>query len=255
MIALLLRLYPARWRTRYGDEFGALLAERPLGPFDVADVLLGALDAHLHLRGLGSWSDHRRGVPMTLRVGGLAAFAAGSLMLIAFLAAQVRSDLANLLLVAGLVNMPVAVAGLSSHQFRAHPGLTWAAFLGPAVGVVVALIGGLVAVVWPSQSVVGPLGGFELFFTGFLIAIAGTAVFAIASLWSRTLPRTGVLALAIGSAFALAWAALLVFAKVTPPEPLAFVLQLGPLAFAGGWAVLGALTLREYHSVPSPDVA
>ena len=81
MIAFLLRLYPARWRTRYGDEFAALLAERPLGPFDVADVLLGALDAQLHLRGLGSWSEHRRGFPMSLRLGGVAAFAGGTLML------------------------------------------------------------------------------------------------------------------------------------------------------------------------------
>ena len=81
MIALLLRLYPARWRTRYGDEFAALLAERPLGPFDVADVLLGALDAHLHLRGLGSWSEHRRGFPMSLRIGGFAAAIGGALIL------------------------------------------------------------------------------------------------------------------------------------------------------------------------------
>jgi hypothetical protein len=59
MIALLLRLYPARWRARYGDEFEQILADRPLGPFDVADILLGTLDAHLHLRGLRAASAHR----------------------------------------------------------------------------------------------------------------------------------------------------------------------------------------------------
>ena len=80
MIALLIRLYPARWRARYGDEFEALLAERPLGPFDVADVALGALDAHLHLRGLGSWSEHRRGFPMSLRIGAWAAIVGGALL-------------------------------------------------------------------------------------------------------------------------------------------------------------------------------
>ena len=69
MIALLLRLYPARWRARYGDEFAAVLEERPLGPFDVADVLLGALDAHLHLRGLGAASQHAKGFAMSLRIG------------------------------------------------------------------------------------------------------------------------------------------------------------------------------------------
>ena len=73
MIALLLRLYPARWRARYGDEFAAVLEERPLGPFDVADILLGALDAHLHLRGLGAASEHGKGFAMSLRIGGYAA--------------------------------------------------------------------------------------------------------------------------------------------------------------------------------------
>ena len=28
----LIRLYPARWRARYGDEFEAILEERPLRP-------------------------------------------------------------------------------------------------------------------------------------------------------------------------------------------------------------------------------
>ncbi len=73
MIALLLRLYPARWRARYGGELGVVLAERPLGPFDVADLLLGALDAPLHLQALGTISEHRRGLPVTLRIGSYAA--------------------------------------------------------------------------------------------------------------------------------------------------------------------------------------
>ena len=51
MTRLLLRCYPARWRARYGDEFEALLDEASLGPFDVADILLGAIDARLRLRG------------------------------------------------------------------------------------------------------------------------------------------------------------------------------------------------------------
>ena len=64
--SLLVRVYPPRWRARYGAEFETLLEERPLGPFDVADVLLGALDAHLHLRGLGAASEHTKGFTMTL---------------------------------------------------------------------------------------------------------------------------------------------------------------------------------------------
>lgn len=46
-VSALLRLYPASWRARYGDEFAALLEDCAPTPFMLADVLLGALDAHL----------------------------------------------------------------------------------------------------------------------------------------------------------------------------------------------------------------
>ena len=41
----LVRLYPAPWRRRYGDEFLALLADEGVSPRVVLHVLLGALDA------------------------------------------------------------------------------------------------------------------------------------------------------------------------------------------------------------------
>ncbi|MGH2517241.1 MAG: hypothetical protein ACRDHP_16450, partial [Ktedonobacterales bacterium] len=44
----LLSLYPPAWRSRYGDELAALLEATRLSPFVFLDVLLGALDAHLH---------------------------------------------------------------------------------------------------------------------------------------------------------------------------------------------------------------
>ena len=46
---VLLRLYPRAWRERYGEELAAQLgAERPLRAGVVADLVRGALDAHLH---------------------------------------------------------------------------------------------------------------------------------------------------------------------------------------------------------------
>src|SRR5262249_8202077 len=44
-IRALLRLYPRVWRRRYGVEFAALLAQGPLSPMEVADVVRGAADA------------------------------------------------------------------------------------------------------------------------------------------------------------------------------------------------------------------
>lgn len=46
---LLLRLYPAAWRARYGEEFAALLSDQRLTPRVALDVLLGALDAQLRV--------------------------------------------------------------------------------------------------------------------------------------------------------------------------------------------------------------
>jgi len=44
----LLRLYPAGWRERYGEEFAAVLARQRASPGLILDVLSGAIDAHLH---------------------------------------------------------------------------------------------------------------------------------------------------------------------------------------------------------------
>ncbi|HEY2723557.1 MAG TPA: hypothetical protein VGI84_02615 [Pseudonocardiaceae bacterium] len=43
------KLYPRAWRDRYADEVLDLLAHRPPGPRAAADLLLGALDAHLNI--------------------------------------------------------------------------------------------------------------------------------------------------------------------------------------------------------------
>ena len=75
----LLRLYPRAWRDRYGEELAALLEDRPAGPFDVIDLVLGALDAHLHWRNLDNRLDQRKGIPMSLRLSGLAAIVGGGL--------------------------------------------------------------------------------------------------------------------------------------------------------------------------------
>ena len=45
----LLYLYPQAWRTRYEEEFLALLEECPCSPWTIWDACLGAIDAHLHL--------------------------------------------------------------------------------------------------------------------------------------------------------------------------------------------------------------
>ncbi len=43
----LVRLYPARWRARYQDEFAAMLDDERLTPCLIADLLKGAVAAHM----------------------------------------------------------------------------------------------------------------------------------------------------------------------------------------------------------------
>src|SRR6266480_3340696 len=44
----LLALYPRSWRLRYGEEIAAILGEERLSLSLVVDLILGAIDAHLH---------------------------------------------------------------------------------------------------------------------------------------------------------------------------------------------------------------
>ena len=194
--SLLIRCYPARWRDRYGDEFEALLGDRPLGPFDVADILLGALDAQLRLRGGGAHLAQGRGLSMSLRIGGFAAIVGASLLTVAaFLGSGlvlVDGAIAPVLLVSGLSVLLVAVAGLSAFQARAHPILIWLSFAATAIGTAASLVGfiglGLAGdalwVVW---------------FLGSMTALAGSALFAIATYRTAVLSRAAAALLAVGS--------------------------------------------------------
>jgi hypothetical protein len=73
----LLRLYPAAWRARYGDEFAELLAARPPSVRDRADIVFGAVDARLHSQVADT--PPRRVASTGDRVLAFAALAAGAL--------------------------------------------------------------------------------------------------------------------------------------------------------------------------------
>jgi hypothetical protein len=258
MIALLLRLYPARWRSRYGDEFAALLAERPLGPFDVADVALGALDAHLHLRGLGSWSEHRRGFPMSLRIGAWAAIAGGALMLTGLVWSSfdtADSDPGIWLFLVGMVSLLVALAGLSAFQAREHPALVWAAFLLPAIGGGVTTLGVIAMGVAPDQRLVGDLTAWSFFIVGLLATVAGSVLFAAATWATGALPRTGAILLGVTCGISLTAFVVSIAGGDAFWEFLRPVFTFAYLAFPVGWVLFGAAALRADRPAVAPSPA
>ena len=138
MIGLLLAMYPARWRQRYGEEFRAVLESRPLGPFDVADVLIGALDARLTRRQFAGAAGIDGGPLMMLRIGGFGAIAGGILWFArprrfehARWRATRRGSCCSRL---GTVGLLLALIGLSAFQAHRDPMLAWAAFAIPGIG-------------------------------------------------------------------------------------------------------------------------
>lgn len=240
MSSFLIRLYPASWRARYGDEFEAILGEHPLGPFDVADILLGAMDAQLRLRGHGAVS-HGRGLSMSLRIGGFAAIIGAGLLaaagLLSYGLVPVADAVQPFLLVTGLAALLVALAGLSAFQAREHPRLTWGAFATTAAGTIIAAIG-LVATALSAGDTY-----WALRVGGFLTALVGSALFAISTYRTATLSRTGAVLLGIGS--------ILPFVGLSiQPLYLASV-----ICFLLGWFVLGVQAIRLDRPATTPRPA
>ncbi len=247
MIALLLRAYPARWRARYGDEFAAVLAERPLGPFDVADVLLGALDAHLHLRGLGAASEHRKGFAMSLRIGGYAAILGGVLFFAGFLVNGLDgSDEAwptSGIIVAGIAVLLVGIAGLSAFQARRHPALVWAAFLATLTGGLLAIAGVLYMGIAGDDELALGLSGWSVGMLGLVTLMAGSGLFALATWRTGMMSRAGTILL--GVAGILAVPSTIGMLQGWPWEPfVSLSLFTMLIAFVGGWIVTGIAAIR-----------
>jgi hypothetical protein len=255
MIALLLRLYPTRWRTRYGDEFTALLAERPLGPFDVADVLLGAIDAHLHLRGLGSASQHAKGFPMSLRIGGYAAIVGAVLWLVGLAGASIDDTDSEVwpwaAFAAGAIALLVALAGLSAFLARRYPRLIWAAFAVPALGAMLSVVGLVGSQLRVPGTLLATLTPWEVWFLGLVLLVVGSGLFGIAGLRAGGVSRSGSALLLVAG---LTVIPLLVgVSGLVPWEPVMSAMGIVLLfSFVGGWIVLGIGAIRSDRPMVAP---
>ena len=231
MRSFLIRCYPAGWRARYGDEFEAILKERPLGPFDVADILLGALDAQLRLRRRGADITQGRGLSMSLRVGGIAAILAAPLLALAWFLGYgpvaIEPFIPGMLLLAGLTLLLVALAGLTAFQARTDPKVTWAAIAVPAIGLVVFSIGAFATVVTRNDY-------WVLMMLGVLAGVVGSALFAIVTYRTAVLSRGAALLIGVGSVLPFA-------AGVTSFYAL---LVVAIIFFLLGWFALGIQAIR-----------
>lgn len=249
MIGLLLAMYPAQWRRRYGEEFRAVLESRPLGPFDVADVLLGALDARSRVLRLAGMPENHGGHHTMLRIGGVGAIVGGAFWVVGFIVSSQNSEgdasgwLA--LMAAGTVALLLAVVGLSAFQAHRNPRLAWAAFLIPAAGLLITFAGLIGSFVGPSDSpIIAGWSWWSIWVVGLVGTVVGSVLFAVATVQAAVLSRRGGVALAASSVLFLL-IAMLGWGAPTM-EPLAQLLFGGSVvAFGGSWAWLGLSALRR----------
>ena len=246
MTRILIRLYPARWRARYGEEFAAILEERPLGPFDVADILLGALDAQLRLRRPGTDLAHGRSFSMSLRIGGYAAVLGGALLATSIalgmgLVGNVEPVVPGLLGVTGSLALLVALAGLSAFQGRTHPAISWAAVAVTAVGASVVTVG-----------IVGMelfRGGYwDVFVAGILGVFVGSILFAIATYRTAALSRRAAWMVGVASVLTIVAG---FGGNILGPVPLVVT----TIGFALGWFMLGIDAIRLDRPATEPRPA
>jgi hypothetical protein len=252
MRSVLIRLYPARWRARYGDEFEAILEDRPLGPFDVADILLGALDAQLRLRGRGADIQKGTGFSMSLRLGGAAAIVGTVLFPAGLIVSSLNGGSDEVpgaaLMLAGTGALLLALIGLSSFQARQHPRLIWAAFALPALGTVTSSTGLVAMAAVGDRPFLAGLSPWSIWILGVIATVIGSALFALATYRTRALPRFAAGSLAIGSGILLLVIVVGSTGIVAGTDSLAPALVLaGLIAFSIGWIALGWTAIRLDH--------
>jgi hypothetical protein len=248
MIGLLLAMYPATWQRRYGEEFRAVLESRPLGPFDVADVLLGALDARLAPRRYGISAGLTGGHQMMLRIGGVGAVTGGILFFLGIAAASELGGSDEPWIVVGLLGtlgILVALIGLSAFQAYRDPKLAWAAFAIPGIGTLVTIVGmtGMVAMGESEDPFIGSWGAWWIWAVGLLTTLVGSILFGIATLRAAVLSRR--------AAQALAWSAgvgiIVAFSGFDSGSSTLGGLVIGGFlaAFSLSWVALGVSALRR----------
>jgi len=248
VIGLLLALYPSGWRRRYGEEFRVVLESRPLGPFDVADVLIGALDARLSLRLTASANQPEETITM-LRLGGYGAIAGGVLWVVGWVGGSTfRGDPAGwlLLVMLGMIGLLLALIGLSAFQAREDPRLAWAAFVIPALGGIVSLVGlyGMTTMGDSDAPMIGDWDPWSIWAVGSLATLVGCVLFGAATLRASVLSRRGAGGLVASSA-ALAFIAAGTAGGTESNPAGAFLLLFVLLGFAASWVALGASALRR----------
>ena len=184
---------------------------------------------------------------MLLKMGGIGAVIGGAAWFVGIAGASAAGGRGPWLgvMMIGNFGLLLALVGLSAFQSHRNPVLAWAAFAMPAIGTALALIGSAGLAVQPAG---GPFlatwAPWDIWIVGLLGTIAGSALFAFATIRAGVLSRRAAQALA-GSAVVVTTIGLLSvgLTEAAPLAPIGAVLGLA--AFAASWLWLGISALRR----------
>ena len=261
----LLRLYPATFRDRFGDEMVQLFGDQVR---DANSRGSGWGRAEIWLRTvwdltLTASSEHRRArtvaqslsaqPSLAMRALGLLGIIGGTLLLASFFAPFIPWDLLTYSLRLVLFNVGAIAIAVAVHRRQVSVGRTWspiavaAVILANAWYIVMTLLG-LGRPVFPE-----PDPEFRQIFVYAAMALwLSDAAFGAVALRLRTVSRVGALALTVGSAL------LVISLSLGGPDgPLAGLIW--PLSLVGvflvgvGWIWLGVDVVTKRRPIPSPN--
>lgn len=238
----LVGLYPAAWRRRYGNEFLALLEDRPPTGVAILDVAWGALDAHLFPQ-----APEGRFRVFT-RIAGLAALGAGLIIVLGIFNIYFGSPEFNAIradLIYGLAFL--GLTGIHLRQVAVRPGLAWFGFLAAGAALVFGFAGSTLSL----AGVLPPSGGEYGFVSGLGLWI-GSVVLGATMLTIRVFPT--VVGLLISVSAPLAMLGLVVGRADASAEAMGIAALAGALLYGVAWMGIGVslLTAQPREGVLGP---
>lgn len=264
----LLRLYPRAWRERYEEEFLALLEQTDSSPLDLADVALGALDAHLRPQVTAtSVGGERR--PMMSRTtflqGSAVAAMIGSVLLLIVIGRQLMYSIldglaADSVGLAGAVLMVIGVVGFAFAYARRTGGLGQGglliAFLGLS-SLTLGFVGAVMDTVGNDLPDRGVLSWPALLFFGWVGMCAGMALFATAGLRQHVLAIPAAWLLLVGGICGAAGHTILMGMVISTSSDVAvmaskLVWVFGTMLFLVGFFLLGSALWSGRGAVVQP---
>ena len=194
---------------------------------------------------------------MSLRVGGGAAVLGGLLWPLGIVIGSQGVAWAGLGMavhIGGTVALLIALMGLSAFQARQYPVLAWAAFLLPAIGAAISIVGTVAMATMGDRPLVANVSGWSVWMIGILATLLGSVLFGLVSYRVQRVSRRGATILTLGSMLALLTLALGATGLIGESigGPLVAVAVLG---FAGGWIAMGLDALRVDRPAVGPQSA